>query len=99
MLPHYLLNINVWKQAINDKLQDRVATYLRCGGIINNHVKKGLLLSVPVKKIKIGAYLAKLQARMWLSRALCVCLATTLLKEEESARHILPITVPNIQLF
>jgi len=50
MLPHYLVNINVWKQAINDKLQDRVATYLRCGGIINNHVKKGLLLSVPVQK-------------------------------------------------
>jgi len=32
------------KQAINDKLQGSVATYLRCSGVVNNHVKKGLLL-------------------------------------------------------
>ena len=46
------------KQAINDKLQDSVATYLRCDGVVNNQIKKGLLLSLWVKKI------------MWLSRAL-----------------------------
>jgi len=34
------------KQVINDKLQDSVATYLRCGGLINNQIKKGLLLSL-----------------------------------------------------
>jgi len=35
------------KQAINDKLQGSVATYLRCGGVVNNNqIKKGLLLSV-----------------------------------------------------
>ena len=34
------------KQAINDKLQGSVATYLRCGGVVNNHIKKGLLLSL-----------------------------------------------------
>ena len=45
------------KQAINDKLQDCVATYN----------KKGL----QVEKNKIGEYLAKLQARAWLSHALC----------------------------
>jgi len=40
------------KQAINDKLQGRVAAYLRCGGvIICNQIKKGLLLSLRVKKI------------------------------------------------
>jgi len=33
------------KQAINDKLQDSVAVYLRCGGVVNNQIKKGLLLS------------------------------------------------------
>jgi len=33
------------KQAINDKLQGSVATYLRCGWIVNNQIKKGLLLS------------------------------------------------------
>jgi len=50
------------KQAINDKLQGSVATYLRCGGVVNNQIKKSLLLSVRVKKIKIGEYLVKLQA-------------------------------------
>ena len=34
------------KEANNDKLQGRVATYLRCGGVVNNQIKKGLLLSV-----------------------------------------------------
>jgi len=34
------------KQAINDKLQGIVATYLRCGGVVNNQIKKGLSLSV-----------------------------------------------------
>jgi len=35
------------KQAINDKLQGNVATYLRCGTrVVNNQIKKGLLLSV-----------------------------------------------------
>jgi len=40
------------KQAINDKLQDSVAVHLRCGGVVNNQIKKGLLLSLRVKKIK-----------------------------------------------
>ena len=34
------------KQAVNSKLQGSVATYLRCGGVVNNQIKKGLLLSV-----------------------------------------------------
>ena len=38
------------KEAINDKLQGSVATYLRCGGAVNNQIKKGLLLSLSVKK-------------------------------------------------
>ena len=33
------------KQANNDKLQGSVATYLRCGGAVNNKIKNGLLLS------------------------------------------------------
>ena len=28
------------KQAIKDKLQGSVATYLRCGGVYNNQIKK-----------------------------------------------------------
>ena len=52
------------KQTIIDKLQGSVATYLRCGGVINKQIKKGLLLSLSVKKsFKIGEYLVKLQAR------------------------------------
>jgi len=45
------------KQAINDKLKGSVATYLRCDGVVKNQIKKGLLLSLKVKKIKIGEYL------------------------------------------
>ena len=48
------------KQAINDKLQGSIATYLRYGRVVNKQIKKGLLLSVWEKKIiKIGEYLAK----------------------------------------
>jgi len=41
------------KQAINHKLQGSVATYLRRGGVVNNQIKKRLLLSLSEKKIKI----------------------------------------------
>ena len=52
------------KQAINDKLQGSVAAYLSCGVVVNNQVKKGLLLSLKVKRnIKIGDYLAELQTK------------------------------------
>jgi len=34
------------KQAINDKLQGSVGTYLRCDGVVNKQTKKCLLLSV-----------------------------------------------------
>ena len=47
MFPHYLVKlwlINVRKQATNDKLQDNVATYLRCGGVVNNQIKKGFIV-------------------------------------------------------
>ena len=52
------------KQALNDKLQGNVAAYLRCGGVVNNQIKKGLLVSLRVPtNFKIGKYLAKLQSR------------------------------------
>jgi len=38
------------KQAINDKLQGSVTTYLSYGGLVNNQIKKGLLLSLSEKK-------------------------------------------------
>jgi len=64
------------KQAIRDKLQGSVGTYLRCGGVVSNQIKKGFLMRVWVKKIKIGEYLAKLQASVVVS----------LPRDEESAR-------------
>jgi len=36
------------KQAINDKLQGSVATYFRCGRVVNNQNRKGLLLNLSV---------------------------------------------------
>jgi len=36
---------------INDELQGTVVTYLRCGEIVNNQIKKGLLLCLTVMKI------------------------------------------------
>jgi len=36
------------KQTINDKLHGSVATYLRCGGVINNYIRETLLLSLSV---------------------------------------------------
>ena len=70
MLPYYLLKHQCRKEANNNKLQGSVATCLRCDGDVSNQIKKGLLLSLSVKKIKIREYFEKWQARMWLSRAL-----------------------------
>jgi len=50
------------KQAINDKLQGSVVACLRCGGIINIQIEKGLWLSLRVKKIK-SVNISKLQAK------------------------------------
>jgi len=48
---------------INDKLQGIVVTYLRCSGIFSNQINSGLLLSLPVKKFKMGEYFAYLRAK------------------------------------
>jgi len=40
------------KHAINDKLQGSVATHLRCGAVVNNQTRKGLLLSLSVNFIE-----------------------------------------------
>jgi len=63
MLLHYLVKHSSAKQAINDKLQGNAGMCLRCGGVVNNQIKKDLLLSLRVKTITIGEYLAKLQAK------------------------------------
>ena len=55
-------------------------TYLRCGGVVNNQIKNDLLLSLRVKKIKIGEYLLQLPARTWLFRALSSSFSSVLAK-------------------
>jgi len=34
------------KQALNDKFQGSIAAYLKCDRVVNNQIKKGLLLSL-----------------------------------------------------
>jgi len=70
------------KHAINDKLQGSVATYLRRGGVVNNQIKKGLVLS-EWKKIKIGEYLA----RTWLSHALSPSFSSVLARSAKCTRQ------------
>jgi len=74
------------KQAINDKLQGSVAAYLRCGGVADNQIKKGLLLSVRVKNFfkSVNIWQSYKQERGCLMHF--ARLANTLLEDEESAR-------------
>jgi len=44
------------KQAINDKLQGSVAADLRCGGVVNNQIKKCLLLTMRVKNKSVNIW-------------------------------------------
>ena len=74
------------KQALKDKLQSSIATYLRCGGVVNNQIKNGLLRSVWVKKFLKSvnmwqSYKQELGCLMHFAR-----LTNTLLKDEGSAR-------------
>jgi len=55
------------KQAINDKSQRSVPTYLRCSGVANSQIRNGLLLSLVSESFLISKYLAKLQTRSALS--------------------------------
>ena len=70
------------KQAINDKLQGSVATYLRYGGVANKQIKNGLLVSVWVKKIFNRWTFGKVIGSGCLMHF--VCLANTLLQAKES---------------
>jgi len=75
------------KQAINDKLQGSVAASLRCGGVVNNQIKKDLLLSLRVKKIIIGEYFVKLQAKTGLSLALSSSFSSVLARRAKCMRQ------------
>jgi len=42
---------------VNNKLQGTVVRYLRCAGNVSNHIKIGLLLSLPVVEFLINLLL------------------------------------------
>ena len=80
------------KQAIIDKLQGSVATYLRCDGVFNNQIEQVLLLSVRVNFFySVNIWQSYKQERDCLVHNHFAHLANTLLKDEESARdnHVL----------
>jgi len=87
------------EQAINDKLQGSVATCLRCGGVDRNEIRRGECVSEEI--FKIGEYLAKSQARAWLSRALCAPGQHTAKRRRKCTRQItfFLVTLPNIHRF
>jgi len=78
------------KQAIIDKLQGSVATYLRCGGrcggVVDNQIKKGLLLTVRVKNFSKSVNIWQSYKQEHGRLMHFASLANTLLKDEESAR-------------
>ena len=84
-----LWNINVSNNNDNnDKLQGSVATYSRCGRVVNNQIKKGLLLSLSENIFKIGEYLAKLKARTWLSGAVSPSFSSVLVKRTSALQAL-----------
>jgi len=79
-----LWNITARKQAINNKLQGSVATHLRCGGVVNNQIKNGLLISLSVNLFfATGEYFAKVRSKNVVVSCtfLIARLANTLLKD------------------
>jgi len=78
-----------------------VATYLRCSEVFYNQIKKGLLLTLTVKKClkSVNIWQSYKQERGCLVHF--VRLAITLLKDEESARdsHVLACNFANVHRF
>ena len=89
------------KQAINDKLQGSVATYLRCGGVVNNQIKKGLLLSVSeiffFKSVNIWqSYKQERDCFVYFLHLLAVCWPSA--QVHETIKFLL-VTLSNIHRF
>ena len=95
-----LWNINVKKQAINDLLQGCVATYLTRGNVVNNQIKKGLLLSLRVnffKSVNIWqSYEQERDCFVHFFRFLAVCWPSAQVRETIT---FLFVTLPNIHRF
>ena len=74
-------NITARKQAISDNLQGSVATYLRCGDVVNNQIKKKLLPRLWVFFLNWWIF-GKVTSK---SVVVLCTLRNTLQKDEESA--------------
>ena len=85
---------NVRKQATNDKLQGLVATYLRCGGVVNNQINNDLLLSLSVKKYlkSVNIWQSYTQERGCPVHYVRLCTA----KSAHETTMFLLVTLPNI---
>ena len=70
-----------------DNLQGSVAAYLKCGGVVDNQIKKGLLLSLWVKTFvkSVNIWQSYKQERDCLVHF--VRLANALLKDREIVRN------------
>ena len=80
------------KQSINDKLHGNVATHLRCSGVVNNQIKKDLLLSLRVKFFLNRWIFGKVTSKnVIVSCTLRAWPTNTLLNDEEGTRdsHVL----------
>ena len=75
------------KQAINKKLQGSVGTYLRCGGVVNNQIKKGLLMSLRLKTFLKSVNIGQSYKQEHDCLVHFVRLANSLPKDRESARN------------
>jgi len=74
------------QRAINDKLQGSVATYLTCGGVVNNQIKKGIIaVSVSEFFKSVNIWQSYKQEGDYLLHI--VRLANGVIKDGESARN------------
>jgi len=89
------------KQAINDKLQGSVVTHLRYDGVVNNQIKKGLLLSLRVKKVLKSVNIWQITSKnIILSHALSPSFRSVLAKRiNAQENHVLACTSKNFTVF
>ena len=100
--PSICCHTTLWNISVSKTSHERqitsVAAYLRYSGVVNNQIKKRLLLSLRVKKIKISEYLAKIHAKTWLSCALSSSLAVCWqVRKVHETTTLLLVTLPNIR--
>jgi len=87
------------KRAINDKSQGSVATYLTCCSVVNNQIKKGLLLSLRVKNLK-SVNIGKVTSKNVIVSCTFFVFSSMLARRTKCARQwLLLVTLPNIHRF